>query len=34
LPRLAFTEEGVKGSVAKFFDENAIAELRKIANIE
>ena len=34
LPWLAFTEEGVKWSVAKFFDENAIAELRKVANIE
>ena len=34
LPWLALTEEGVKWSIAKFFDENAIAELRKIANIE
>jgi aspartyl-tRNA synthetase len=34
LPWLSFTEEGVKGSVSKFFDENAITELRKIANIE
>ena len=33
LPRLAFTQEWVKGSIAKFCDEKAIEELKKIANI-
>ena len=34
MPWLAFTEEWVKGSIAKFFDENAINKLREIANIQ